>query len=156
MRQSLLIIVLLCAFSVSACSESSTVNGSTDKQITAAFSLPSPSPTSTPEVVDNDIEAAVNEFINKNYSGWTPQGIIQDCFVFDEPCEFHLTSGKNEKVIIVFAKKFQKKNGHFYWLVYEATKPDLAKAKINKIKEQSRQEALDNLSRDECSEICTN
>lgn len=147
-------IVLLIAGLFSACNESPAISGKVNQNTANTKPSVSPTPSATPEIVDNDVKSAVRDFIAKHYDGWTPQGIVRDCFEYDEPCELHLTKGKNEKVVTLIAKKFGKENGHFYWLVYEASKQDLAKAKINKIKEQTRQETLDNLSRNECAEIC--
>lgn len=111
-------------------------------------SVPSPSPPPNSAAIRQ--EAAINAFLLKNYPGWEMQGtapsVSTDCDVTD-PCSVHITKNNETKILVLIVKEFIRPDGTTYWLAFEAKPVDLAKVKLDKIKEitreQERQETLD-------------
>lgn len=125
-------------------------------------SKPSPSPTPTKEereqkekAVEAEKEKAVDEFILKSYKGWQLKGVgggIESCDEDStEPCNLLLNNGKENKVVAVMVKRFTNQNGQSYLYVFEARSIDLSKAKLEKIKEQEKDETLASLTTDDVS-----
>lgn len=164
MKRILITLLLFCY----CCTSSETVKNqhiTENKTLTNSASL-SPSPTpKTKEEIEKEAKLeseaknrAINDFIDGNYKGWKLQGVANvylsnECEA-DEPCDLHLINGSQNKVITIIVKQFHKADGTNYWLVREARQIDLAKLKINEIKEKEKSAVLENLEYDDCSDIC--
>lgn len=92
----------------------------------------------TPIPDKNTPKDAIETFLVTKYPGWKLQGDTLD-EKFNDGVQFdiHLQKDKEDKVLTVVLKKFQDLEGQYYWLLYEPTKLELAKAKIKQLKEKA-------------------
>jgi hypothetical protein len=123
-------------------------------------SSPSPKPTISKEESEKKEKAeteqkqkAINDFIAQNYKGWKLEGVASDSFSNEceenSPCDVHLINGSQTKVVTLVLKEFYKSDGTKYWLVWEARQIDLAKSKIEAIKDRERESVLADLTIDD-------
>ena len=153
-----LVLLSICVFLFLGCSTNSSPNveGNKPKAVTSPSREPTPSQEEREKKLSTErIERsnAVDAYIAKNHVGWKLEGVSGELVGGCEPgtpCDLHLTRAGQSKVVSVVLKRFQKTDGTAYWLVFDSRTIDLAKARIEAIKDEERAEVLDNLSADDC------
>lgn len=105
----------------------------------------SPSPTITPEIVDINADTALANFLANNHKGWKKIGLsdtVEACSE-TESCTLHLQKDGKDKIITIVFRKLINENGHQYWIVYEATPYEVAKTRVDAIKEKGANEMVE-------------
>ncbi len=105
----------------------------------------SPSPTATTEIIDTNADTALANFLANNYKGWKKIGLsdsVEACSE-TESCTLHLQQDGKDKIITIVFRKLVKENGHQYWIVSEATPYEVAKTRVDAIKENLANEMVE-------------
>lgn len=114
--------ILLMSFALSACT------GGAASSDLAAGNANAPKVENSnkppPEILDNDFDTALKDFVGKNYKGWQIKGVADEWGACEsslgESCFVHLSNEREDKIVTIKAEKFKKPDGHFYYQVFAA------------------------------------
>lgn len=133
-----------------------TSSNDTNSNVAQNSKTPTPSPTISNEerekaAIESEKEkkAAINDFLQKNFPNWkfiAMSNSMGECDEYsNEPCDLLIKKGNQEKVVAVMFKQFKFEDGSEKLIVFEARPIDLSQAKIEKIKNETK----DNLTIDD-------
>lgn len=159
MKVTFLIISALLLFGCSSSTNSNSTNAG-DSTVSSPQTTPTPTheeKEKQKEVLREERDKAITDYVTKTHSGWTLQGISNE-FSTDSceeasPCDLHLAKAGKSKVVSVILKHFTRLDGTKYWHVFETRGIDLTQLKIQNIKDQERAATLENLTYEDCEPL---
>lgn len=151
MSRWLITLVLLAG--LAACSDSEPA-----KNAATASPSPLPNKTTVEDEAKRDREArsaAINAYIASKHPGWIFGGfeVLADGCGTGTPCDIHLTKGKQNKVVAIIVKTFERADGSTYTIAFDARELDLNSQKNERLKEETREQVLANLDYEACQEV---